>query len=291
MNQYTYEKAATLGDAVAACRKPETFVLAGGTDLIAQMKSGHRKPANVVDVKAVPELAQVHVREDGGLEIGAAVCATRLARNETVRQRHAGLHDSVQLIGSLQIQNRASIGGNICNAAPSADAVPALIVDQAQARIAGPNGERHIALEDVFAGPGRTTLGDGELLVSIWLPQPDEGSASAYLRFTPRREMDIAVVGAAARISVDNDGKMTSARVSLASVAPTPIRAPSAEKTLIGAPLSVETFTAAAQAAQGDAAPISDTRASADYRTHLIGVLVRRALEQCAVRLSLEALA
>lgn len=288
MNPYNYQKAATLADAVIARGKPGTYLLAGGTDLIAQMKSGHRAPVNVIDVKSIPELASVQTTTDGGLEIGAAVCATKLAQNEMIRQRHAGLHDSVQLIGSLQIQNRASIGGNVCNAAPSADAVPALIVDAAQARIAGPNGERTIALEDLFAGPGKTTLGEGELLVSIMLPPPNERSASAYLRFTPRREMDIAVVGAAARISVDGDNKITGARVSLASVAPTPIRAPSAETALIGASVSAATFAAAAVAAQSDATPISDTRASAEYRNELVAVLVRRALEQCAVRLNLE---
>ena len=288
MNPYNYQKAATLAEAVAARAQPGTFLLAGGTDLIAQMKSGHRVTQNVVDVKAITELSLVQATGDGGLEIGAAVCATKLAKNDTIWQRHAGLHDSVQLIGSLQIQNRASIGGNVCNAAPSADAVPALIVDAAVARIAGPDGERRIALEDLFAGPGRTTLDDGELLVSLVLPQPDERSASAYLRFTPRREMDIAVVGAAAQISVDGGGNIGAARVSLASVAPTPVRAPSAEAALVGASVSAATFAAASVAAQSDATPISDTRGSAEYRRELIAVLVRRALEQCAARLGLE---
>ena len=288
MTPYNYRKAATLADAVAARGQPGTFLLAGGTDLIAQMKSGHRAPVNVIDVKSIPELANVQATADGGLEIGAAVCASKLAQNDTIRQRHAALHDSVQLIGSLQIQNRASIGGNVCNAAPSADAAPALIVDAAQARIAGPDGERTIVLEDLFAGPGRTTLAEGELLVSLVLPEPDGRSASAYLRFTPRREMDIAVVGAAARISVDGNNNITGARVSLASVAPTPIRAPAAEAALVGAPVSGATFAAAATAAQTDATPISDTRGSAEYRTELVAVLVRRALEQCAARLNVE---
>jgi carbon-monoxide dehydrogenase medium subunit len=289
MKPYTYTKAGDLAEAIAARCQPGTFVLAGGTDLIAQMKAGQRVPEHILDVKAVPELATVQVTSDGALEIGASVSATVLAGNNVVRRSHAGLHDGVQLIGSLQIQNRASLGGNICNAAPSADAVPALIVDGCVARIAGKNGEREILLEKLFAGPGKTNLSADEMLVSVKLAKPSSRSASAYLRFTPRREMDIAVVGAAARIELAEDGKTISgARVALASVAPTPVRAPTAEARLIGAPVSFQTFADAAIAAQSDASPISDTRASAEYRRELIAVLVQRALEQCAARLNLE---
>jgi len=288
MNPYTYRKATSLADAVAACGQTDAFMLAGGTDLIAQMKSGHRKPAAIIDVKQIPELTTVTPSSDGGLEIGAAVTATTLAGNAHLQQHHAALHDAVQLIGSLQVQNRASLGGNICNAAPSADAVPALIADAATARIAGAQGERTVLLEELFTGPGRTALGAGELLVSVTLPKPAGRSASAYLRFTPRREMDIAIVGAAARIDVDDGGLITAARISLASVAPTPIRAPNAEAKLEGGTVSAKTFSVAAAAAQSDASPISDTRASAGYRRDLIAVLVRRALEASAKRLNLE---
>lgn len=287
MNPYTFEQTTSLADAIAARSDPGGFLLAGGTDLIAQMKAGQRTPTRIIDVKRIPEMVNVGAAPDGGLEIGAAVSCTTLAGNAHIEAHHAALHDSVQLIGSLQIQNRATLGGNICNAAPSADAVPALIVDGAVARVAGPDGARTLALEDLFAGPGRTHLESGELLVGLTLPQPAARSASAYLRFTPRREMDIAVVGAAARIDVDDGGTITAARVALASVAPTPVRAPSAEQALIGKAATADTFAAAATAAQSDATPISDTRGSAAYRTELIAVLTRRALEQCAARLGL----
>lgn len=289
MNPYTFQISTSLAEAVAARGDPGGYLLAGGTDLIAQMKAGQRAPTKIVDVKQIPELSRVGATPDGGLEIGAAVSCTTLAGNAHIQAHHAALHDSVQLIGSLQIQNRATLGGNICNAAPSADAVPALIADAAVARIAGPDGERTLALEDLFAGPGKTHLRPGELLVSITLPKPTTRSAAAYLRFTPRREMDIAVVGAAARIDLDDGGTITAARVALASVAPTPVRAPSAEQALIGQSAIASTFAAAATAAQSDATPISDTRGSAEYRRDLIAVLVRRALEQCANRLGLEA--
>lgn len=288
MNPYTFERSTSLAEAVAARSDPGGYLLAGGTDLIAQMKAGQRAPTKIVDVKQIPEMVHVGATSDGGLEIGAAVSCTTLAGNAHIREHHTGLHDSVQLIGSLQIQNRATLGGNICNAAPSADAVPALIADGAVARITGPDGERTLALEELFAGPGKTHLGPGELLVSITLPKPAMRSASAYLRFTPRREMDIAVVGAAACIALDERGTIAAARVALASVAPTPVRAPSAEQALIGQPATAATFAAAATAAQSDATPISDTRGSADYRRDLIAVLVRRTLVQCAARLGLE---
>lgn len=286
MNPYTYQKAASLADAVAMRQQSGSFLLAGGTDLIAQMKAGQRSASAIIDVKHVPELTSITEMVDGGLEIGAAVNATALANHDTIKSRHQALHDAAQLIGSLQIQNRATLGGNICNAAPSADAVPALIADRAEARIAGLSGERRMPLEELFQSPGRTTLAVDELLVSVCLPKPAARSASAYLRFTPRREMDIAVVGAGVRIDIGNDGMISDARVALASVAPTPVRAHSAEAALVGQAPETKAFKAAGLAAEGDATPISDTRGSADYRRDLIAVLVRRALDQCMVRVA-----
>ncbi len=288
MTPYIYQRATSIADALSGLGTKGASLLAGGTDLIAQMKSGQRTPAHIVDVKAVPELTSISRHKGGGLRIGAALSATAIAQHDAVAAGCGALHDSVQLIGSLQIQNRATLGGNVCNAAPSADAVPALIVAGGEGVIAGPSGERSIAIEKLFDGPGRTTLGSDEMLVGIDLPAPEPGSASAYLRFTPRREMDIAIVGAAVQISVDKDQTITHARVSLASVAPTPVRAPSAERVLIGQRISATLFAAAGDTAQGDATPISDTRASADYRTHLIAVLVRRTLAVCVTRLGLE---
>jgi len=292
MTPYSYQRPQTLADVIAARgQAADTFLLAGGTDLIAQMKSGQRRPAHVVDVKAVPEMSQIQEIGDGGLEIGAAVSATKLAARPDIAQLHPGLHDAVQLIGSHQIQNRASLGGNICNAAPSADAVPPLIVDRARVRIGGPAGEREIAIEDVFDSPGRTTLTTDEVLISIILPPPlDESvdaaavSSSAYLRFTPRREMDIAIAGAAVRLVIGGDGSIKWARVALASVAPVPLRAAKTEAVLADAPLTASTLALAGEAAREDAMPISDTRASADYRRDLSDVLVRRAIAIAADR-------
>ncbi|MBU2532480.1 MAG: xanthine dehydrogenase family protein subunit M [Alphaproteobacteria bacterium] len=288
MNPYTYQKVTSLDAAVMARGAADCFVLAGGTDLIAQMKAGHRRPSTIIDVKTIPEMTAVSAAPDGSLEIGAAVSATSLAGDDRIRARHPALHDAVQLIGSRQIQNRATLGGNVCNAAPSADAVPPLIVDTATARILGPGGMRTMPLEDLFAGPGRTHLAPSEILVSLVLPSPAARSASAYLRFTPRREMDIAIVGAAARLTLGPDHRIVEARIALASVAPTPIRAPSAEAKLAGHPITAGIIADAATAAQSDAAPISDTRASADYRRELIAVLVRRALFRCAARIGVD---
>jgi carbon-monoxide dehydrogenase medium subunit len=220
--------------------------------------------------------------------IGAAANATMVARHPDIAARYPAVAHSAQLIGGVQVQNRASLGGNICNAAPSADGVPALICHGARAVIAGPRGRREILLESLFAAPGRTTLAPGELLVSIVLPPQEPRAAAAYLRFTPRREMDIAVAGAGAWLRLDQDGAIAQARVALASVAPTPIRAPTAERKLIGERPSPALFEEAGRLAAQDARPISDTRGSADYRRTLIAVLTARALADCARQLGLE---
>jgi len=286
MKPFSYHKATSIEDAIAQRAATGARVLAGGTDLIAQMKAGQRAPEHIIDVKSVPELTGVSLSATGELIIGAATSARRLAGEDVIRTRHQGLHEALGMIGSLQIQNRASLGGNICNAAPSADAVPPLLCDEAQAEIIGGGGKRRrIPLIEIFAGPGRTTLGDDELLAQVILPKPDARSAGAYIRFTPRREMDIAVVGAAARLSLDGEGRITKARVALASVAPTPVRARAAEAYLEGSAISDELFADAARAARGDASPISDTRGSAAYRKDLIAVMVERALKRAAGRI------
>jgi carbon-monoxide dehydrogenase medium subunit len=198
---------------------------------------------------------------------------------------------SAQLIGGVQVQNRASLGGNICNAAPSADGVPALICLAARAVAAGPAGRREMAVEEVFAGPGRTSLAAGELLVAIRLPPPAPRSAACYLRFTPRREMDIAVAGSGVWLRLGEDGAIADARIVLASVAPTPIRAPAAERKLVGEKPGSALFEEAGRLAAKDARPISDTRGSADYRRTLVAVLTARALADCCRQLDVEVIA
>jgi carbon-monoxide dehydrogenase medium subunit len=288
LKDFAYACPVTIEDAVAAMQADGARALAGGTDLIPQLREGRRQVAQVVDLKRVPELVGIATRADGSLVLGAAASASSIARHAAVASAYPAIAGSARLIGSLQVQNRASLGGNICNAAPSADAVPALICHQARARIAGPGGEREEPLETFIRGPGKTSLGQGELLVSIALPPAAPRSAANYLRFTPRREMDIAIAGAAAWIRLGADGRIAEARIVLASVGPKPIRATSAERKLLGEPPTSALFEAAGKLAAADAQPISDTRGSADYRRTLVAVLTARALTDCRAALHVE---
>jgi carbon-monoxide dehydrogenase medium subunit len=262
--------------------------LAGGTDLIPQLREGRRHAARVVDLKRVPELNSVGQTPDGGVSIGAAANAMLVSGHAAVRHAYPAIAESARLIGGVQVQNRASLGGNICNAAPSADAVPALICHKACAFIAGSRGSRNLPVEQLFKGPGKTVLEADEVLVSIVLPPPEPSSAAKYLRFTPRREMDIAIAGAGAWLRLAADGTIAAACVVLASVAPTPIRAPSAEQRLIGEHPSRGLCEEAGRLAVADARPISDTRGSADYRRTLVGVLAARAITDCCHQLRVE---
>lgn len=288
MKDFAYERPATIQDAVAALGADGARALAGGTDLIPQLREGRRQANRIVDLKWVPELTAISGFAESGIALGAAVSATSVARHAGVAAVYPAVAQSALLIGSLQVQNRASLGGNICNAAPSADAVPALVCHQARARIAGPAGQREEALESFIRGPGTTSLMPGELLVSVVLPPPAPRSAAKYVRFTPRREMDIAIAGAAAWVRVDAVGAIAEARIVLASVGPTPIRAASAEQRLCGERPTHALFEAAGHLAAGDARPISDTRASADYRRSLIAVLTARALADCCAALDVD---
>jgi CO/xanthine dehydrogenase FAD-binding subunit len=285
LQDFAYARPATIDDAVAAMRADGARALAGGTDLIPQMREGRRQVACIVDLKRIPELTSISPRADGGLELGAAASASVVARHPVVAAAYPAVARSARLIGSLQVQNRATLGGNICNAAPSADAVPALICHQARMRLAGPHGSRDELLETFVRGPGKTSLAPGEFLVSIVLPPATPRSAATYLRFTPRREMDIAIAGAAAWVRLDGQGSIADARLALASVGPTPLRAASAEQHLIGKSPTSALFESAGRLAAGAARPISDTRGSADYRRSLVAVLTARALVECCAAL------
>jgi CO/xanthine dehydrogenase FAD-binding subunit len=288
LKDFVYACPAAIEDAVAAMRADGARALAGGTDLIPQMREGRRQVACLVDLKRIPELMGISTRSDGALVLGAAASASHVAGHAAVASSYPAVARSARLIGSLQVQNRASLGGNICNAAPSADAVPALICHQASVRIAGPNGAREELLEAFLRGPGKTSLAPGELLSSIVLPPVAPGSAATYLRFTPRREMDIAIAGAAAWVRLDGASKIAEARVVLASVGPIPLRATSAEQSLAGQRPGPDLFEAAGRLAAGDARPISDTRGSADYRRSLVAVLTARALAECVAALQVK---
>jgi carbon-monoxide dehydrogenase medium subunit len=291
LQDFAYACPATIEDAVAAMQADGARALAGGTDLIPQMREGRRQVAFVVDLKRIPELTSIVTRADGSLVVGAAASASHVARHTAVASAYPAVARSARLIGSLQVQNRATLGGNICNAAPSADAVPALICHQASVRIAGPGGFRDELLETFILGPGRTSLAAGEFVLSVILPPAAPRSGASYLRFTPRREMDIAIAGAAAWVRLDAGGGIAEARVALASVGPTPLRAASAEQNLIGKRLAAALFEAAGRHAAGDSRPISDTRGSADYRRSLVAVLTARALAECCAALQEQAAA
>lgn len=288
MKVFAYACPATVEDAVAAMQADGARAFAGGTDLIPQMRERRREVACLVDLKRISELTGISMRADGGLVLGAAATASQVARHAAVGSSYPAVARSVRLIGSLQVQNRASLGGNICNAAPSADAVPALVCHQASVRIVGPGGAREELIESFIRGPGKTSLAPGELVTSIVLPPVVPGSAAAYLRFTPRREMDIAIAGAAAWVRLDAAGRIAEARVVLASVGPTPLRATSAEQHLAGNRPGIALLEAAGRLAAGDARPISDTRGSADYRRSLVAVLTARALAECCAALNVE---
>ena len=289
MQEFVYERPQTIENAVAAMGAGDARALAGGTDLVPQLREGRRQAGRIVDLKRIPELTAIVALPDGGFGIGAAATASAVARHAGLAAAYPAVAQSAQLIGGVQIQNRASLGGNICNAAPSADAVPALICHEARASIAGRKGRREVTVESLFRGPGRTALDAGEILVSILLPPAAPRSAAKYLRFTPRREMDIAIAGAGAWLRLDAAGAIIDARIVLASVAPTPIRAPSAEQKLIGEKPTRALLEEAGRLAAGDARPISDTRGSADYRRSLVAVLTARALADCCRQLDVEA--
>jgi len=243
------------------------------------MRRGLFAPEMLVDVKRIPELNRLAFDPVAGLTIGAAVSCAWLCDHPAVRQHYPGLIDAASIIGGAAIQRRATLGGNLCNAAPSGDAIPALIVLGATATLAGPHGTRTVPVAGFCIGPGRTVLRPGELLISLHVPTPAPHTGTRYLRFIPRGEMDIAVAGAGAWLALSDDGAMiTNARIALAAVAPTPLWVKAAGEALVGQAPTAEAFAAAAAIAQEAARPISDVRGTAAQRRHLVGVLTRRAL-------------
>ncbi|MFP6592364.1 MAG: xanthine dehydrogenase family protein subunit M [Candidatus Latescibacterota bacterium] len=283
MKDFEYTAPQTLREAVKllAEKGENARVLAGGTDLIVQMRGRRFQPERVVDVKKIAELNELTFSPRKGLRIGAAVPCHLIYKDAEVAERFPGIIDTAMIIGGIQIQGRATLGGNLCNASPSADSIPALIAYGATAEIQGPEGKRKVLVEDFCTAPGSSVLQPGEILVCIQIPQNKNNSGAHYLRFIPRNEMDIAVVGVGAHVELGGRGKkqtFKTVRIALAAVGPTPIFARDAGAGLEGQPVNEESILAAAEAAKAAASPISDMRGPAEYRTHLVGVLTKRAL-------------
>jgi CO/xanthine dehydrogenase FAD-binding subunit len=273
-----YAAPATVAAAVKAldAAKGKAKVLAGGTDLLVQLRAGRVNAQTVIDIKQIPELRKIK-KDKGGFRVGAAVSGAELGENEEFRATWPGVLEGFELIGSTQIQGRASLGGNLCNGSPAADSVPGMIAAAATVTIAGPKGTRDAKVEDIITAPGKTSLKTGEFVVSINLPKRAKRSGDAYLRFIPRTEMDIAVVGAAVNLTLDAKGVCTDARVSLGAVAPRPLLVKAAAKALIGTKVDDAALDALAAAASAACDPIDDKRGTIEFRTKVAGVLARRA--------------
>lgn len=287
MNAFDYAAPRSIAEAVAllAEKGDRACILAGGTDIIVQVREGRRDVDLLVDVKDIPEVNELSYDAKTGLRIGAAVPCYRIYERTDSAKVYPGLIDAVSLIGGIQIQSRASVGGNLCNASPAADTIPALIASEAVCVIAGPEGTREMPVEKFCTAPGKTALRRGELLVSLRLPPPRPHTGSAYLRFIPRNEMDIAVVGACVAVTLDgSQSRCIAARIGLAAVAPTPLLVPEAGAALVDGALTEAHFERVASLAQAAAKPISDMRGDAEYRKHLVGVLVKRALRVAVAR-------
>jgi carbon-monoxide dehydrogenase medium subunit len=299
LQEISYEVPTTVAEAVTMLKnhgaKARPFV--GGTDLLIQLRAGvafghneefrgaepKRRPEFIVDLKHIKELRQIKFDAKEGLRLGAAVSCIEIHESEVMRKHYPGLTEAAHLIGSLQIQNRASVGGNLCNGSPAADSTPALIALGAKAVIADGSSTREVAVEDFVLSPGRTVLKPGEILVEFLIPAPQPHSSDSYLRFIPRNEMDIAVVGVGTSLTLDGD-LVKAARIALGAVGPTPIFASKAGESLIGKTLDEAAIQEAARIAIETAKPIDDMRGTAEFRKHITGVLTRRTIKIAAER-------
>lgn len=278
MKQIRFAAPTTVEEAVGLLAEANgsARVLAGGTDLLVQLRAGMIRPELIVDIKKIAGLRTV-TAENGGYRVGAAVSGAELGEHAEIPNIWPGVVEAFELIGSTQIQGRASMGGNLCNGSPAADSVPAMIAAGMTCTIAGPNGTREAKVEEIVIGPGKTSLGNGEFIVSFSMPARAANSGDAYLRFIPRTEMDIAVVGVGVNLTLDDGGTCTSARVSLGAVAPTPLLVDACADALVGTKLDDAAMANLAAAASAACNPINDKRGTIEYRTKVAGVLARRA--------------
>ena len=262
--------------ALLAAANGNARILAGGTDLLVQIRGGFADPELIIDVKNIPELRAITSGSDG-IQIGAAVSGAELGEHPIVSKVWPGVVEATELIGSTQIQGRASLGGNLCNASPAADTVPALVAAGATCRVAGTKGERTVPVEEITTGPGSTSLGNDEFVVDFSFPARPEHSGDAYLRFIPRTEMDIAVVGAGVSLTLAEDGSCKTARVSMGAVAPTVVVLEEGANALIGTKLDEDALGKLDIAARAACNPIDDKRGTVEFRTDVAGVLAKRA--------------
>jgi carbon-monoxide dehydrogenase medium subunit len=284
MNDIRYSAPHTIDEAVGAllAAKGSGRILAGGTDLLVQMKAGVARPGAIIDVKNIAEMTTIEEKA-GAFRIGAAVSGASIGEHAALKKAWPGVVEAINLIGSKQIQGRASPGGNLCNASPAADSVPALIAAGAIAAVQGSKGRREVPVEKIQIGPGRTSLEPGEIVVSFTLPARPAGSSDAYLRLIPRTEMDIAVVGCGVSLTM-KDGVCTAARVGLGAVAPTVMLVEAAGAALVGSKLDAVALEKAAAACRAVCKPIDDKRGTIVYRTKIAGVLLKRVAAIAAER-------
>ena len=287
MKPLEFSQPGTLADTIALLQKEgsNAGMLSGGTDLIIQWRASRKSIQHMVDIKNIPELNVLSYDDSTGLRLGAAVSCATLGAFGPAKKHYPALVEGAELIGSTQIQNRCTVGGNVCNGSPAADTICALIVLNAVCIVEGPGGRREITARDIMTGPGQTALKEAEILVEFKLPPPAKNSSSGYLRFIPRNEMDIAVASAGANLGFADDGKtVKSASISIGAVAPTPLVVEAAAQALVGSQLEDSALSAAARASEAAANPITDQRGTVEYRKHLAGVLTRRAIEIAANR-------
>lgn len=288
MRAFEYHAPTNLNEAISLLQRhgANARPLAGGTDLVVQMKENATKfpaPSHIVSLLRVPELGGIEFSESDGLRIGAGATMADVAKSPIIRERYTAIAEGAALVGSIQTMNMATVGGNLCNAAPSADIAPPLLAFDAEAVIVGPSGRRSVPLEEFFFGPGKTALAPDELLAEVRVPVPPAGTGSVYDRHTPRKQMDIAVVGIAAALTLAG-GRIERARIALGAVAPMPLRAGRAEEQLEGETLSDELLARATDAAVEECSPISDVRGSAEFRRHIVRVMTERMLREAATR-------
>ena len=288
MKNFQYILATNLDDALALMEEfggKNALIMAGGTDLLVRLKDGEIKPDCIIDLKGISGLAYIECEDNRGLKIGALSSIADVEKSPMLSSEYTALAEAASSIGSVQIRNKGTIGGNLCNASPSADMAPPLIVMGAKVRIVGKTGERISNLEDFFLGPGRTVLRNGEILTEIEVPKPPPLSGAAYIKLSRRDGMDLAIAGVACLLVINSESRCERARITMGAVAPIPLRAKEAEALMIGEKIGGELIEEVAKKATEEAKPISDVRATANYRREIIEVLVDRAIRESMRRI------